>query len=225
MIHLRNTGNNKAELDTPWPSETYIVDWPILPVLFYAQTTSFLEMYTKDDAVVLASFIPSSWIFWATENPVTFAGTYWYYTYYHSYLYAKGPLTEPAIMKVLMPPNFTISCFLHYRYSTVRYISSINSFNLQIFQRGDFDNTGIHFVYSLPKSGRLVLISGIILYQFTRKKRLNWTFESDNYIYICSVHWKLVVWLLSIVLRYRVDVSNVPFDVIALTFVGSWINS
>ncbi|XP_048745009.2 A disintegrin and metalloproteinase with thrombospondin motifs 1-like [Ostrea edulis] len=87
---------------------------------YYTMKQNFLEMYTKDDAVVLASFIPSSWIFWATENPVTFAGTYWYYTYYHSYLYAKGPLTEPAIMK--------------------------------IFQRGDFDNTGIHFVYSLPKS-------------------------------------------------------------------------
>nr|XP_022286304.1 A disintegrin and metalloproteinase with thrombospondin motifs 4-like [Crassostrea virginica] len=87
-----------------------------------AMKQNYLEVYTKDGAVVLASLIGSSWIFDTGSNPVTFAGAYWHYFFHDQYLYTKGPLTEPAIIKV--------------------------------FQNKEFNNTGIHYIYSLPKSVR-----------------------------------------------------------------------
>lgn len=61
---------------------------------------NFLEVYSKDGAVVLSSLIGSSWIWYTLSNPVTFAGTYWHYNFYEQFLHAKGPITEPAIIKV-----------------------------------------------------------------------------------------------------------------------------
>ncbi|XP_061192824.1 A disintegrin and metalloproteinase with thrombospondin motifs 18-like [Saccostrea echinata] len=81
---------------------------------------NFLEIYTKDGAVVLASMIGSSWIFQTGDNPVTFAGAYWNYFFHDQFLYTTGPINEPATIK--------------------------------IFQNKDFNNTGIHYAYSLPKS-------------------------------------------------------------------------
>ena len=68
--------------------------------LNHTVSPSFQEVYTKDGAVVLASLIGSSWIFDTGSNPVTFAGAFWHYFFHDQYLYAKGPLTEPAIIKV-----------------------------------------------------------------------------------------------------------------------------
>lgn len=59
-----------------------------------------VEVYSKDGAVVLSSLIGSSWIWYTLSNPVTFAGTYWHYNFYEQFLHAKGPITEPAIIKV-----------------------------------------------------------------------------------------------------------------------------
>lgn len=58
------------------------------------------ELYSKHGSVILASRIPSSWIWDARSSPVVFAGTEWYYFFYGQYLYAKGPLTESCEIKV-----------------------------------------------------------------------------------------------------------------------------
>lgn len=87
---------------------------------YRAMKQNFLEVYSKDGAVVLASMIGSSWIWDTGRNPVTFAGTYWHYFFHDQFLHAKGPITEPAI--------------------------------IQLFQNKDFNNVGIRFGYSLPKS-------------------------------------------------------------------------
>lgn len=69
-----------------------------------------VEVYSKDGAVVLSSLIGSSWIWYTLSNPVTFAGTYWHYNFYEQFLHAKGPITEPAIIKVdfLDQSNFLV---------------------------------------------------------------------------------------------------------------------
>lgn len=87
---------------------------------YRAMKQNFLEVYSKDGAVVLASMIGSSWIWDTGRNPVTFAGTYWHYFFHDQFLHARGPITEPAI--------------------------------IQLFQNKDFNNVGIRFGYSLPKS-------------------------------------------------------------------------
>uniref|UniRef100_K1RDR5 A disintegrin and metalloproteinase with thrombospondin motifs 2 n=1 Tax=Magallana gigas TaxID=29159 RepID=K1RDR5_MAGGI len=61
---------------------------------------NYLELYSKHGSVILASRIPSSWVWDARSSPVVFAGTEWYYFFYGQYLYAKGPLTESCEIKL-----------------------------------------------------------------------------------------------------------------------------
>ncbi|XP_062585378.1 A disintegrin and metalloproteinase with thrombospondin motifs 18-like [Saccostrea cucullata] len=58
---------------------------------------NYVEIYNKDGLVILSSF--KQWIWDTTKNPTNFAGTYWMYTWWRQDLYAKGPLTEPVIIK------------------------------------------------------------------------------------------------------------------------------
>ncbi|XP_061192818.1 A disintegrin and metalloproteinase with thrombospondin motifs 18-like [Saccostrea echinata] len=62
---------------------------------------NYVEIYNKDGLVILSSWI--QWIWDTTKNPTNFAGTYWNYVFWRQELYAKGPITEPVIIK-------------HYRY-------------------------------------------------------------------------------------------------------------
>ncbi|XP_048744997.1 A disintegrin and metalloproteinase with thrombospondin motifs 6-like [Ostrea edulis] len=117
FTELSTTGSRKVVAEIPVGAYNIQFSFDYL-----SMKQNYLEVYTKDGAVVLASLIGSSWIFSATSNPVTFADTYWYYFFHDQYLHTKGPLTEPAIIK--------------------------------IFQNKDFNNTGIHYAYSLPHSAK-----------------------------------------------------------------------
>ncbi|KAK3095618.1 hypothetical protein FSP39_016727 [Pinctada imbricata] len=63
---------------------------------------NYIEIYTKEDAIVLASYRSVNWIFITGDNPVSYADTEWHFNYNSQFLHAEGPITEPAVIK--LPP-------------------------------------------------------------------------------------------------------------------------
>ncbi|XP_021376733.1 A disintegrin and metalloproteinase with thrombospondin motifs 5-like isoform X1 [Mizuhopecten yessoensis] len=87
---------------------------------------TFVEIWSKDGLPVLASYVVSSWIFNDLANPVEFDGTYWYFLFYRQYLYTKGPITSPAIIKAFQHlSNHTTG--IHYAYSVPLSVSSCSN--------------------------------------------------------------------------------------------------
>ncbi|XP_033760809.1 A disintegrin and metalloproteinase with thrombospondin motifs 15-like isoform X2 [Pecten maximus] len=84
---------------------------------------TFVEIWTKDDMPVLASYLVSSWIFDDLANPVEFDDTYWYFLFHEQYLYTKGPITSPAIIKAFQHLS-THTMGIHYAYSVPLSVST-----------------------------------------------------------------------------------------------------
>lgn len=84
---------------------------------------TFVEIWSKDNLPILASYVPSSWIFDDRANPVEFDDTFWYFLFYRQYLYTEGPITSPAIIKAFQHlSNHTMG--IHYAYSVPVSVSS-----------------------------------------------------------------------------------------------------
>ncbi|XP_060072200.1 A disintegrin and metalloproteinase with thrombospondin motifs 2-like [Ylistrum balloti] len=84
---------------------------------------TFVELWSKDEVPVLASYVVSSWVFDDLANPVEFDGTYWYFLFYDQYLYTEGPITSPAVIKAFQHlSNHTMG--IHYAYSVPLSVSS-----------------------------------------------------------------------------------------------------
>ncbi|XP_062602213.1 A disintegrin and metalloproteinase with thrombospondin motifs 18-like, partial [Saccostrea cucullata] len=58
---------------------------------------NLVEIYNKDGLAIISSLLKGVWD--TTDNPLNFAGTYWSYVFSKQYVYAKGPITEPIIVK------------------------------------------------------------------------------------------------------------------------------
>ncbi|XP_061192816.1 A disintegrin and metalloproteinase with thrombospondin motifs 1-like [Saccostrea echinata] len=64
---------------------------------FFKMRWNLIEIYNKDGLAIISSLLKGIWD--TTKNPLNFAGTYWTYVFSKQYVYAKGPITEPVIVK------------------------------------------------------------------------------------------------------------------------------
>ncbi|KAK3093898.1 hypothetical protein FSP39_021596 [Pinctada imbricata] len=76
----------------------------------------YLEIWSKDDAVVMSSRLTKSWVYKTGDNPINFAGSMWHFNFHDQYLYTEGPLTAPAVIKVFNFKNYT-NKGINYAYS------------------------------------------------------------------------------------------------------------
>ena len=56
------------------------------------------EVWSADDVALLAPYI--TYEFDTRSDPKPAAGTTWTFYWYHQYLYAADPITEPVVIKV-----------------------------------------------------------------------------------------------------------------------------
>ncbi|KAK3084081.1 hypothetical protein FSP39_007830, partial [Pinctada imbricata] len=71
-----------------------------------AMRQNFLEVWTMDNKVALASRVASSWIWNTDGNPIEIAGANWSYSFSSQYLYTKGPTIEPLQIKLYQFRSF-----------------------------------------------------------------------------------------------------------------------
>ncbi|XP_062571465.1 uncharacterized protein LOC134233504 [Saccostrea cucullata] len=93
-------------------------DWQVM-------RENYVEIYNKDGRVILSSIQQIIWD--TTKNPTNFAGTYWMFVFNRQDLYARGPLTEPVIIK-------------HYRYGDkkntgINYTYSVPKSDLKVAEK------------------------------------------------------------------------------------------
>ncbi|KAK3584781.1 hypothetical protein CHS0354_021241 [Potamilus streckersoni] len=95
---LTNPTTQGNRIDIAWlPNGTYNIQ-------FYFTWSNmqniYIELWSKDNQAVVASWVTSSFIFDNLKNPTSFAGTFWTFLYAGQYLYAAGPITQPVLIKV-----------------------------------------------------------------------------------------------------------------------------
>lgn len=99
----------------------------------YSCIIYLLELWSKDDMAIIASRIGYSWIYNTGVHPINFAGTHWTFNTYQQYLYAKGPIDQPVVIKV------SVSCVSLFLRSCTWLLSvDHNSYNLD--KRDTFKN-------------------------------------------------------------------------------------
>ncbi|XP_071165580.1 A disintegrin and metalloproteinase with thrombospondin motifs 16-like isoform X2 [Mytilus edulis] len=84
-------------------------EWTEIPVGAYNIEMSFVwndmkqyytEIYNKEGHPIITSHLAESRIFQTGNSPVSFGGTLWHNDAFVAIMHAKGPLTEPVIVKV-----------------------------------------------------------------------------------------------------------------------------
>ncbi|KAK3584787.1 hypothetical protein CHS0354_021248 [Potamilus streckersoni] len=111
-----------SRIDMAWlPNGTYNIQ-------FYFTWSNmqniYIELWSKDNQAVLASWVTTSGIFDSQSNPTSFAGTFWTFLFANQYLYAAGPITQPVLIK-LYQRSTNNNTGVYYGYSTL--LSSVSS--------------------------------------------------------------------------------------------------
>ncbi|KAL3848175.1 hypothetical protein ACJMK2_019049, partial [Sinanodonta woodiana] len=87
-----------SRIDMFWlPTGTYNIQF------YFTWSTMlqvYIELWSKDNQAVVASWVTSSGIFDSRSNPTSFAGTIWTYFFASQYLIASGPTTQPVLIKL-----------------------------------------------------------------------------------------------------------------------------